>query len=989
MKRLSARQVRQSLVGRGNIRSLLSDRIIHWDPYSADTHRYFKSVYEEEALKGWLRVKKLFEGVSSVIALENTCSVIGHSPELIGFLFKGVSLENEKNTKKRADQLSKILPLATDHDQLRTLLSEKTSLDTPDLLHLEGFSSDVRLRWGLAHRTKAKATNLEKLNCTSLISDLSVSEISKYLIEAAAKPVSQDLNRLTRDELISLHDRAFRIFLSDRSLINLIYKPVDEAEVFGLVESQKKYQTDLTSVLKIYRLIKERNWEGVSEEAEIIEVDQITRLAVKGAELAFEVEKNKHSQKNNRIWTKMSPIGYSNLISLLPKQLINKYWTSSHEEISSKLELGEIDVQEFSQLDIQQLNESWGKDTQERLIEAGRFRAIPIYQPVWKSQVLEVQLKAAASFDIDALKFLNEHISEIKNPQIYLASLVVIDSKKFSNQLRSFANFRLHRWGKGVDGIKNWDQFISSEIGSEIWKAAQESSHIDPTNLDQVFFVFESGYKNRRKKIFLSEFETALRNCKTFSADDAVRLMACIDIDPNCLKQVSSAFSKKILNKIIGLDGTECSNTALRSLYKYVAEEYKADLWVKQAQLVNESEHLIEICLEGINRGYQLDWMHHLRQVSGSNESRARALVLVTKNDPTRLGKIRSDFTDEVMTKALSWGASVLPDICTIEKTYLELLSCIGIRHAKTLQWLLIQRLSASASGSKFDQLYEKYEILKKSGKTRKISAPIAGLKRIQKSIDVTLLQPLGAHDAAFGFVKGKSIVDNAKAHTGKQVVVNADVKNCFPSVRWPLVQAALKRDLSNKLSARSISAIVDICTAEGVLPIGAPTSPSLLNRVLHKTDEILSDQAIRRGCSYSRYADDLTFSGDDRAVGMLGIAKSVLLKISLELDPVKTNIFRRGRRQMCTGLVVNDTVNVPRRIRRRIRASVHAYEQSNKLHWNGEVVGPTALRGRLEFLKMVSKVSAEQLIDRFDAVNSNVKMKKSKTKKSGVSHRK
>lgn len=337
--------------------------------------------------------------------------------------------------------------------------------------------------------------------------------------------------------------------------------------------------------------------------------------------------------------------------------------------------------------------------------------------------------------------------------------------------------------------------------------------------------------------------------------------------------------------------------------------------------------------------------MHHLRHVSGSNESRARALVLVTKNDPTRLGKIRADFTEEVLINALSWGASVLPEFCTIDKAYLELLSCIGIRHAKTLQWLLIQRSYESKSGSKFDQLYEKYEILKKSGKTRKISAPIAGLKRIQKSIDVTLLQPLGAHDAAFGFVKGKSIVDNAKAHTGKQVVVNADVKNCFPSVRWPLVQAALKRDLSNKLSVRSISAIVDICTAEGVLPIGAPTSPSLLNRVLHKSDEILSEQAKRRGCTYSRYADDLTFSGDDRAVGMLGIAKSVLLKISLELDPVKTNIFRRGRRQMCTGLVVNEKVNVPRRIRRRIRASVHAYEHGKKLHWNEDAVGPVRLQ--------------------------------------------
>jgi hypothetical protein len=279
LKRLSARQVRQSLVGRGNIRSLLSDRIIHWDPYSADTHRYFKSVYEEEALRGWQRIKKLFEGVSGVIALENTCSVIGHSPELIGFLFKGVSLENEKNTKKRADQLSRILPPVLDQDPFRTYILEKVGLGTPDLLHLEGFSSVVRLRWGLAHRTKAKATNFEKLKSTSLISDMSVSEISRYLIEAEVKPDSEGLKQLTRDEVISLSDRDFSVFLADRSLINLIYKPVDEIEIYGLSKSQKKYQSDLSAILKIYGLLKDRNWEGASEIAASIEVDQISNLA--------------------------------------------------------------------------------------------------------------------------------------------------------------------------------------------------------------------------------------------------------------------------------------------------------------------------------------------------------------------------------------------------------------------------------------------------------------------------------------------------------------------------------------------------------------------------------------------------------------------------------------------------------------------------------------------------------------------------------------
>jgi retron-type reverse transcriptase len=170
-----------------------------------------------------------------------------------------------------------------------------------------------------------------------------------------------------------------------------------------------------------------------------------------------------------------------------------------------------------------------------------------------------------------------------------------------------------------------------------------------------------------------------------------------------------------------------------------------------------------------------------------------------------------------------------------------------------------------------------------------------------------------------------------------------------------------------NKLSEKTISAIVDICTTNGGLPIGVPTSPALLNRVLLKTDEILSTQALRRGCSYSRYADDLTFSGDERVVGLLGISRSVLQKIGLELDPEKTNIFRRGRRQVCTGLVVNDKVNIPRKIRRKIRASVHSFETGTALHWDGQAVEKGSLRGRLEFLKMVSPHLASGLIERFN----------------------
>jgi hypothetical protein len=180
--------------------------------------------------------------------------------------------------------------------------------------------------------------------------------------------------------------------------------------------------------------------------------------------------------------------------------------------------------------------------------------------------------------------------------------------------------------------------------------------------------------------------------------------------------------------------------------------------------------------------------------------------------------------------------------------------------------------------------------------------------------------------------------------------------------VAWPLVHAALLRDFADQLSAAAIGLIVDLCTARGGLPIGAPTSPALLNRVLLVSDGILTREAARRDCIYTRYADDLTFSGDGRAVEMLGVAKGVLGRIGLSLDPKKTNIFRRGRRQMVTGLVVNEQVSVPRRLRRRLRAAAHRASQGRATEWHGAAQTMEALRGRIAFLAMVHPAEAGRL---------------------------
>ena len=137
---------------------------------------------------------------------------------------------------------------------------------------------------------------------------------------------------------------------------------------------------------------------------------------------------------------------------------------------------------------------------------------------------------------------------------------------------------------------------------------------------------------------------------------------------------------------------------------------------------------------------------------------------------------------------------------------------------------------------------------------------------------------------------------------------------------------------------------------------------------MLHITDDILSAHAVRRGCKYSRYADDLSFSGNHGAIEMIGVATSTLQRIGLELDPNKTNIFRRGRRQVCTGLVVNVQVSVPRTVRRRLRAAIHAVESGKEPRWHGKTESMAAVGGRLAYLQMVHFEEGSKLQNRLRA---------------------
>jgi hypothetical protein len=990
MAKFSVRQIRQALLGKGNLRTLLSDRIENLDPYKQETLTIFKSIYDEEALKAWERIQKLFKDIPKISALENTWSVISHMPELTGFLSKGVEIEKDKAVIARAKRLSKITSKNDRIDPFQSIQSKKSKITLPDFIELEGFALPVRIRWGLAYKVNSTSNFYALLQTASLVDGISASEINGFLKEALIYGTDTKIEKINLATATKFTDREFEIFTSDPNLISIIYecKKIDsKEEIQNILNVRKKFINDIDLVKKILGSLADRDWNDVGKLGEQIIVDPTSKLAVEECGVTGDLISLIVNRNSFTPWQGMSSDGFLKLKKIFPLNSLPEYLIFNAEQISEKIISSSLSEKEITAHDIFQLNHSWDTNVKQRLINETKYYFLTLEAPIWKSQTLTTIIKAAVSRVEDGEKLLSENFDDIPSAKDLLSLITSINSTRASSLLRKNITSKLiveRRRDKNTTLAKNWDEWIASEIGTKLWIEAVKKSLISRPTIEQLLFANESNYEIKNKKYFENEVIDFLKNVNLISYEIAQRTLHWIDREPSAVSFIAPNLNNGFIEKIIELSENDCSMKAIRTLYEKIDLASKEQLWKMQLNHVTKAHDLLFLCVEGIKYDFVTEWNHRWKRVKGPVEDRAKALTLITRNDPHRFTKIKADFTEKVIIDALIWGANQLPEKFSKEIACMELTAALGTRHTTTIKWLLSQRNWSSPPGSKLSNLYTQHEIPKKSGKLRTISAPNAGLKRIQKSILKQVLNPLGAHDAAYGFVQGRSIVDNAKLHLGRKVVVNIDVKNCFSSVRWPLVLAAVQRDLSKQLSAKTISALTDICTNEGGLPTGAPTSPALLNRILVKTDEILTKQATLRNCTYSRYADDLTFSGDDKAVELIGIATNVLQKISLEIDPEKTNIFRRGRRQMCTGLVVNEKVNIPRAIRKRIRASVHAYESGKKLTWDGHSSGHSALKGRLQFLKMVSPNAAVKLIERFDkaSVTPIKKIKKSKIEK-------
>lgn len=230
---------------------------------------------------------------------------------------------------------------------------------------------------------------------------------------------------------------------------------------------------------------------------------------------------------------------------------------------------------------------------------------------------------------------------------------------------------------------------------------------------------------------------------------------------------------------------------------------------------------------------------------------------------------------------------------------------------------------------------YVEFDIPKAKGGTRRIAAPRTPLRKVQRAILDKILAKIPMHDACHGFVEGRSTVTNAKPHEGAALVVKLDLKDFFPTVHYRRVRGLFQHLGYNEEVSKLLAALTtyrpkieDEVVWPGLLPQGAPTSPALANLACRRLDDRLAKLAAKYGATYTRYADDLTFSfralPDIRIGRFLWWVDGICQQEGFTERAEKRRILRAKHQQRVTGLVVNEKVNVPRSDRRRFRAILH-----------------------------------------------------------------
>ena len=285
----------------------------------------------------------------------------------------------------------------------------------------------------------------------------------------------------------------------------------------------------------------------------------------------------------------------------------------------------------------------------------------------------------------------------------------------------------------------------------------------------------------------------------------------------------------------------------------------------------------------------------------------------------------------------------------------------------------------------------------KSGGKSRLIEAPKPRLKAIQRQILREILAPVPVHPCAKGFVAGRSCMSGAQVHASEAVVATFDLAQFFPSISLARIHGIFRCFGYPWIVSRRLAGLCTTTTPPGIfrripevrrpdtheqalfrvphLPQGAPTSPALANLPAYKVDLRLHGLARAAGANYTRYADDLAFSGDAGfadALDRFGISiERILKEEGFALNPTKTRIMSRGQRQRVTGIVVNEHCNVGRAEFDALKAILFNSARSGPAGQNraGAPDFRAHLAGRVSWVEQVNPARGAKLRQLFDQI--------------------
>jgi len=373
-----------------------------------------------------------------------------------------------------------------------------------------------------------------------------------------------------------------------------------------------------------------------------------------------------------------------------------------------------------------------------------------------------------------------------------------------------------------------------------------------------------------------------------------------------------------------------------------------------------------------------LDLDQSLRDAKAKYRDAIRVVRWLPESEPIRMRPVSS---------ASNWNVPAIGSIGALAQ-WLQLTP-------GELEWLAdLNRLTTrfpSPSQSRLGHYHYRL-LVKSSGALRLIESPKQHLKQLQRQILAGILEQIPLHAAAHGFVKHRSIKSFAASHAGRALVARMDLHDFFPSIRRDRVQGLFRTagypesvaDLLGGICTHPAPRGIWKSLAGGVspetmaearalyawphLPQGAPTSPAIANICMYRVDSRLDGLAKSTGGTYTRYADDLAFSGDAhfaRSVErLLAQAAAILAEEGFAVHHRKTRIMRQSVRQQLAGLVVNQQPNIMRGDFDRLKATLtncirHGPETQNR---DAHPAFRLHLEGKIAFVEMINPARGARL---------------------------